>query len=304
VPPVAGRHPQTDEIEARRALPEEPLAGLAFKIVADPFVGKLTYVRVYSGVLKSGSYVYNSTKDKRERIGRLLRMHANRREDVDAIEAGDIAAVVGLRDTTTGDTLCDPAKPLILENIRFPEPVISVAIEPRTKADQDRMGNALQRLSEEDPTFRVRTDPDSGETLISGMGELHLEVIVDRMLREFKVNARVGRPQVAYRETITQHAKEEGRYVRQSGVAASTATSGSRSIRWSPARESNSRTRRSAALYPRSTSAPSKLEPAKPVRVELSPAIRWSTCGSRWWMARITRLTRRRWPSRSPARSA
>ncbi len=217
VPPVAGRHPQTDEIEARRSLPEEPLAGLAFKIVADPFVGKLTYVRVYSGVLKSGSYVYNSTKDRRERIGRLLRMHANRREDIEQVEAGDIAAVVGLRDTTTGDTLCDPAKPLILENIRFPEPVISVAIEPKTKVDQDRMGNALQRLSEEDPTFRVRTDPDSGETLISGMGELHLEVIVDRMLREFKVNARVGRPQVAYRETITQHAKEEGRYVRQSG---------------------------------------------------------------------------------------
>jgi elongation factor G len=217
VPPVAGRHPTTDEVEARRSVPEEPLAALAFKIVADPFVGKLSYVRVYSGVLKSGSYVYNSTKDKRERIGRLLRMHANRREDIESVEAGDIAAVVGLRDTTTGDTLCDPAKPLILETIRFPEPVISVAIEPRTKADQDRMGNALQRLSEEDPTFRVRTDPDSGETLISGMGELHLEVIVDRMLREFKVNARVGRPQVAYRETITQHAKAEGRYVRQSG---------------------------------------------------------------------------------------
>ncbi|HZT08543.1 MAG TPA: elongation factor G [Chloroflexota bacterium] len=217
VPPVAGRNPQTGEVEARRALPEEPLAALAFKIVADPFVGKLTYVRVYSGVLKAGSYVYNATKDRRERIGRLLRMHANRREDIDQIEAGDIAAVVGLRDTSTGDTLCDPNKPLILETIRFPEPVISVAIEPRTKADQDRMANALARLSEEDPTFRVRTDQESGQTLIAGMGELHLEVIVDRMLREFKVNARVGRPQVAYRETITQHAKEEGRYVRQSG---------------------------------------------------------------------------------------
>jgi elongation factor G len=217
VPPVAGRDPRTDEVEARRAVPEEPLAALAFKIAVDPFVGKLSYVRVYSGVLKSGSYVYNASKDKRERIGRLLRMHANRREDIEEVSAGDIAAVVGLRDTTTGDTLCDPAKPLILESIRFPEPVISVAIEPKTKNDQDKMGNALQRLAEEDPTFRVRTDPDSGETLISGMGELHLDVIVDRMLREFKVNARVGRPQVAYRETITQHAKEEGRYVRQSG---------------------------------------------------------------------------------------
>src|SRR5438105_8412109 len=217
VPPVAGLHPVTGEVEARRALPEEPLAALAFKIVSDPFAGKLSYIRVHSGEIKAGSYVYNSTKDERERIGRLVRMHANRREDVDVVSAGDIAAVVGLKITATGDTLCDPSKPLILETIRFPEPVISVSVEPRTKADQDRMGTALARLSEEDPTFRVRTDPDSGQTLISGMGELHLDVIVDRMKREFKVEARVGRPQVAYRETITQHAKEEGRYVRQSG---------------------------------------------------------------------------------------
>ncbi len=217
VPPVAGINPQTGEMEARRALPEEPLSALAFKIVADPFVGKLSYVRVYSGELKSGSYVLNSTKNERERVGRLVKMHANRREDVEMISAGDIAGVVGLKVTVTGDTLCDPAHPMILESIKFPEPVIAVAIEPRTKADQDRMGVALARLSEEDPTFRVRTDQDSGQTIIWGMGELHLEVIVDRMLREFKVDARVGRPQVAYRETITRKAREEGRYVRQSG---------------------------------------------------------------------------------------
>lgn len=217
IPPVAGIHPKSGEVEARRALPTEPLAALAFKIVSDPYVGKLSYIRVYSGELKAGSYVYNSTKDARERVGRLLRMHANRREEIAVVSAGDIAAVVGLKVTTTGDTLCDSAKPLILESIRFPEPVISVAIEPRTKADQDRMGLALVRLSEEDPTFRVRTDQESGQTIISGMGELHLEVIVDRMLREFKVDARVGRPQVAYRETITQAAREEGRYVKQTG---------------------------------------------------------------------------------------
>ncbi len=217
VPPVAGLHPQTGEVEARRSVPEEPFAALAFKIVSDPYAGRLSYIRVYSGELSAGSYVYNSTKDQRERVGRLVRMHANRREDVEVVSAGDIAAVVGLKVTGTGDTLCDPTKPVILETIRFPEPVISVAIEPRTKADQDRMAQALVRLTEEDPTFRVRSDPESGQTLISGMGELHLEVIVDRMLREFKVDGRVGRPQVAYRETITKKAREEGRYVRQSG---------------------------------------------------------------------------------------
>jgi elongation factor G len=217
VPPVAGINPQTGEMEARRALPEEPLSALAFKIAADPFVGKLSYVRVYSGELKSGTYVYNSSKGERERIGRLVRMHANRREDVEMISAGDIVGVVGLKSTVTGDTLCDPAHQMILESIKFPEPVIAVAIEPRTKQDQDRMGIALARLSEEDPTFRVRTDVDSGQTIIWGMGELHLEVIVDRMLREFKVDARVGRPQVAYRETITRKAREEGRWVKQSG---------------------------------------------------------------------------------------
>jgi elongation factor G len=217
IPPVGGLNPQTGEPEARNASPDEPLAALAFKIVSDPHVGKLAYVRVYSGVMTSGSYVYNSTKDERERAGRILQMHANKREEIKAIEAGDIAAVIGLKSTVTGDTLCDPDHPLVLESIGFPEPVISVAIEPKSKADQDKLGIALQRLGEEDPTFKVRSDVETGQTLISGMGELHLEVIVDRMLREFRVDAHVGRPQVAYRETITRPVKAEGRYVRQSG---------------------------------------------------------------------------------------
>ncbi len=217
VPPVAGRNPNTDEVEARRADESEPFSALVFKIVADPFVGRLAYFRVYSGKLTAGSYVYNSTKGQRERIGRLLQMHANHREDVSEVSAGDIAAVVGLKYSITGHTLCDEAHPILLESITFPEPVISVAIEPASKADMDKMGTALGRLAEEDPTFRVRTDPETGQTLIWGMGELHLEVIVDRMLREFKVNARVGTPQVAYRETITRPAKAEGRFVRQTG---------------------------------------------------------------------------------------
>ncbi|HEX9015404.1 MAG TPA: elongation factor G [Chloroflexota bacterium] len=217
VPPVAGTNPDTDEPEARCADESEPFSALVFKIVADPFVGKLAYFRVYSGKLSAGSYVYNASKGQKERIGRLLKMHANHREDVSEVGAGDIAAVVGLKHSITGDTLSDEQKPIILESIKFPEPVISVAIEPATKADMDKMGTALGRLAEEDPTFRVRTDQETGETVISGMGELHLEVIVDRMLREYKVNARVGAPQVAYRETITRHAKAEGRFVRQTG---------------------------------------------------------------------------------------
>jgi elongation factor G len=201
----------------RRASDDQPFAALAFKIMSDPFVGHVTYVRVYSGVLKAGSYVYNSSKNTRERIGRLLRMHANKREEIDAIYAGDIAACVGLKSVTTGDTLCDEDKPIVLESIDFPAPVISVAIEPKTKADQDKLGNALAKLSQEDPTFRVHTDPDTGQTLISGMGELHLEIIVDRMMREFSVQASVGRPQVAYRETIRRNAGAEGKYIRQTG---------------------------------------------------------------------------------------
>jgi elongation factor G len=217
VPPVAGVDPRTEEPVLRNPSPGEPAAALAFKIVADPHVGKLAYVRVYSGVIEKGSYVLNSTKDERERVGRLLQMHANKREEIDRVEAGDIAAIIGLKSTVTGDTLCAPDKPLILESIKFPEPVIHVAIEPKSKADQDKLGIALQRLGEEDPTFKVRTDPETGQTLIGGMGELHLEVIVDRMLREYRVDAHVGRPQVAYRETITRPARAEGRFVRQTG---------------------------------------------------------------------------------------
>ena len=217
IPPITGTNPRTGEEVTRSASATDPFTALAFKIAADPFVGKLAFIRVYSGALKSGSYLFNSTKDTRERVGRIVKLHANHREDVDAVSAGDIAAVVGLKSTVTGDTLCQPETPIVLEAIKFPEPVIDIAIEPKTKADQDKMGLALARLSEEDPTFRVRSDQETGQTLISGMGELHLEVIVDRMLREFRVDANVGRPQVAYRETITRPAKAEGRFVRQSG---------------------------------------------------------------------------------------
>ncbi|MFN0073230.1 MAG: elongation factor G [Chloroflexota bacterium] len=217
IPPVNGIDPASGETLQRAADPTAPFSALAFKIVADAFVGKLTYIRVYSGSLPAGSYVYNSTKDNRERVGRLLQMHANHREDITQVSAGDIAALVGLKGTTTGDTLCDQTSRVVLEAINFPEPVISVAIEPKTKADQDKMGNALSRLAEEDPTFRVRTDVETGQTLIDGMGELHLEVIVDRMMREYRVDANVGRPQVSYRETITRQVKAEGRFVRQTG---------------------------------------------------------------------------------------
>ncbi|HEY4500145.1 MAG TPA: elongation factor G [Candidatus Paceibacterota bacterium] len=196
---------------------EEPFSALAFKIAADPFVGSLTYFRVYSGVIKKGTYILNTSKDNRERIGRMVRMHANHREEVDELYAGDLGAIVGLKNTTTGNTLCDPEKPIILEKIIFPEPVISIRIEPKTKADQEKMGIALHRLGEEDPTFRVAGDPDTGETIISGMGELHLEIIVDRMKREFGVLSNVGRPQVAYKETIKNNGDAEGKYIRQSG---------------------------------------------------------------------------------------
>ena len=216
IPPIEGVQPDGTE-DSRPASDEEPFAALAFKIMTDPFVGRLAFVRVYSGVLKSGSYVYNSTKGKKERIGRILQMHANNRKEIDFLYSGDIAAVVGLRDTTTGDTLCDEAHPIILESMEFPDPVISVAVEPATKNDQDKMGIALQKLAEEDPTFKVRTDPETGQVIISGMGELHLQIIVDRMLDEFKVDCKVGEPQVAYRETIRKTQKGEGKFIRQTG---------------------------------------------------------------------------------------
>ncbi|RLC74199.1 MAG: elongation factor G [Chloroflexi bacterium] len=217
VRPVVGVHPKTGVPEERRADEHAPLAALVFKIVLDPYMGRLAYFRVYSGRIRAGQVVRNANKGKKERIGRLLRMYANRREEISEVYAGDIGATLGLKDTFTGETLCDAGHPIILESIKFPEPVISVAIEPRTDADQDRMSEALRRLAEEDPTFRVRVDENTGQTIISGMGELHLEVLVDRMLREFKVRALVGQPQVAYRETITRPARAEGRFIRQTG---------------------------------------------------------------------------------------
>jgi len=217
VPPLEGINPDNDETVLRRASDDAPFSALAFKIMSDPFVGHVTYIRVYSGVLNAGSYVYNSSKGTRERIGRLLQMHANKREEIEAVHAGDICACVGLKSVTTGDTLCNEEKPVVLEAMTFPAPVIDVAVEPKTKADQDKMGQALARLAQEDPTFRVHTDRDSGQTIISGMGELHLEIIVDRMKREFSVDANVGRPQVAYRETIRRAAQADGKYIKQTG---------------------------------------------------------------------------------------
>jgi len=217
IPSIEGLNPDTDESESRKADDAEPFSALAFKILTDPFVGQLAFFRVYSGSLESGSYIFNSTKGKRERVGRLLRMHANKREDIKEVLAGDIAAAVGLKNTTTGDTLCLEAKPIVLESMDFPEPVISVAIEPKTKAEQDKLGEGLSKLTREDPTFRVKTDPETGQTLISGMGELHLEIIVDRLKREFSVDAHVSKPMVAYRETIKGKAKVEGKFVRQTG---------------------------------------------------------------------------------------
>ena len=217
IPAIKGTNPDTDEELVRHASDDEPFAALAFKVMTDPYVGRLTFFRVYSGKLESGSYVLNSTKGKRERIGRILQMHANHRQEISTVYAGDIAAAVGLKDTATGDTLCDDKAKIILESMVFPEPVISVAIEPKTKADQDKMSTALQKLQEEDPTFRAHTDQETGQTIIEGMGELHLDIIVDRMRREFKVEANVGAPQVAYRETFRKTAQAEGKFVRQSG---------------------------------------------------------------------------------------
>jgi len=218
VPAITGVHPDTDEPDVRPSSDDEPFSALAFKVMTDPFVGTLTFFRVYSGVAEAGSYVINSTKGKRkERLGRILQMHANERSEIKEVRAGDIAAAVGLKSTTTGDTLCEAENPIILERMEFPEPVISVAIEPKTKADQEKMGVALGRLAAEDPSFRVRTDEETGQTIISGMGELHLEILVDRMKREFAVEANVGKPQVAYRETIRTSTKAEGKFVRQSG---------------------------------------------------------------------------------------
>ncbi|HOF42530.1 MAG TPA: elongation factor G [Candidatus Moranbacteria bacterium] len=217
IPPVKGTDPKSGNEMERKSEDSEPFAALAFKVATDPFVGQLTFFRVYSGVLKAGSYVMNSTKGEKERIGRILQMHANHREEIQEIRAGGIGALVGLKNTTTGDTLCDEENQIVLESITFPEPVIDIAVEPKTKADQEKMGTALRKLASEDPTLRLRTDEESGQTIISGMGELHLDIIIDRMKREFKVEANIGQPQVAYRETIKTNAQAEGKYIRQSG---------------------------------------------------------------------------------------
>jgi elongation factor G len=218
IPPTQGHDPDhREKVVERKPADDEPFSGLAFKIMADSFVGQLVFVRVYSGHLKTGDSVLNTTKGKTERIGRLLKMHANKREEISEIYAGDICACVGLKNVTTGDTICSEKSPILLESITFAAPVISVAVEPKTKSDQEKMGVALNRLAQEDPTFKVATDPDSGQTIISGMGELHLEIIIDRMMREYKVEANVGKPQVAYRETIRRHAEAEGKYIRQTG---------------------------------------------------------------------------------------
>ena len=217
LPPMRGFDPETGEELLRKPTSEEPFSALAFKVMSDPYVGKLIFIRIYSGELTAGSYVFNSSKNRKERIGRILRMHANHREEMKAVQAGEIVAVVGLKDTATGDTLCDEDHPLVLEAIKFPEPVISIAVEPKTKADEDRLSTSLVKLAEEDPTFRVTNDPETGQTIISGMGELHLEVIIDRLLREFKVEANVGKPQVSYRESITKPVKAEGKFIRQTG---------------------------------------------------------------------------------------
>ena len=217
VPAVKGTDPKTGEEITRESSDEAPMAALAFKIMADPFVGKLAFFRVYSGIMKQGTYILNSTKGKKERVGRILQMHANNRKEIECAYSGDIAAAVGFKDVTTGDSLCDENHPVILEKMEFPEPVISVAVEPKTKADQEKMGTALQRLAEEDPTFKVHTDPETNQTIISGMGELHLDIIVDRMRREFKVECTVGKPQVAYRETIRKTVEAEGKFIRQTG---------------------------------------------------------------------------------------
>nr|WP_041439689.1 elongation factor G [Thermovibrio ammonificans] len=217
IPPIKGINPKTGEEEERPASYDAPFAALAFKILTDPYVGQLTFVRVYSGLMESGSYVYNATRDKKERLARILRMHANKREEIPVLGAGDIAAAVGLRETFTGDTLCDPEHPILLEAMEFPEPVISIAVEPKTKADQEKLSIALQKLAKEDPSFRVSTDHETGQTIISGMGELHLEIIVDRLKREFGVEVNVGKPQVAYRETIKSEVTQEGKFIKQTG---------------------------------------------------------------------------------------
>ena len=304
VPAVQGTDPKTEDEITRAASEDAPFSALVFKVMSDPYVGKLTYFRVYSGKLKAGDRVLNTTNGKTERIGRILQMHANHREERDEIAAGEIAAAVGLKQSTTGDTLAVDSAPIVLEAMTFPDPVISVAIEPKTKGDQEKLGTGLQRLAEEDPTFRVSSDEETGQTLIAGMGELHLEILVDRLLREFKVDANVGRPQVAYRETAGQAVNEASAAGSSARPAArvSTATSRSTSSRRSPARATSSRTRSSAGRSRRSTSSPSTRGSRRRWAPACSPGTRSSTSASSSSMARTTTSTRASGRSRSPAR--
>ena len=297
IPAVKGTNPDTDEEETRAVDDKAPLSALAFKIMADPFVGKMAFFRVYSGTLQSGTYVYNSTKGKKERVGRILRMHANHREEVQEAYTGDIGGIVGLKDTTTGDTLCDEKNPIILEKMEFPDPVISVAVEPKTKADQEKMGIALARLAEEDPTFKVKTDAETGQTIISGMGELHLDIIVDRMSREFKVDCNVGKPQVAYRETIRKEIKSRGFFKRQSGGRGQYGDCWLELIPQEQA--TNLKTKSLAALFLRNISVLLKPVLKKQWKLAFWQASRWLTSKLPYMTAPTMKSTPRKWPSRS-----
>ena len=292
----------------RHADEDEPFSALAFKIQTDQHLGKLTYVRVYSGKLDAGSPVLNSTKDRKERVGKIYQMHANKREERQGVGAGEIVAVDGMKQTTTGDTLCDPQKPVILESMTFPAPVISVAIEPKTKSDQEKLGTAIQKLAEEDPTFQVRLDEETGQTVISGMGELHLEILVDRMRREFNVEANVGKPQVAYRETIRKaverydytHKKQTGGSGQFAKVQIATRAAGDERRRGDlRVREQGHRWAHPEGVHPLGRRRACRT----PCSTASSPATRWSASRRRSWTASTTRSTPRRWPSRSPARS-
>ena len=303
VPPIRGTVENGKIVEEERPASDDvPFAALAFKIATDPFVGSLTFFRVYSGQLRSGGSVYNPVKGKKERIGRILQMHANRREEIDEVFAGEIAAAVGLKNVTTGESLTDIKAPITLERMEFPEPVIAVAVEPRTKADQERMGVALGKLTHEDPSFRVGNDEESGQTIISGMGELHLEIIVDRLRREFKVDANVGRPQVAYRETLRRSVEHEGRFVRQSGGRGQYGHVWLRIEPLEAGPASSSRIPSPAGQCPRSTSRPSRREFGTRWRTGCAPVTPWSTSRSPSTTAPSTRSIRARWPSASPAR--
>jgi elongation factor G len=279
-----------------------PFSALVFKIMADKHVGQLSFTRIYSGTLKTGSYVYNSTKQVRERVGRILKMHANKREDIDEAYAGEIVAVAGLKQVTTGDTICVESHQVILEAMEFPTPVISLAIEPKTRQDQEKLGVAMGRLAQEDPSFRVTTDTETNQTIISGMGELHLEIIVDRLKREYNVEANVGKPQVAYRETIRKPAKAEEKYARQTGGRGQYGHVVLEIEQASPGQDSSSSTRSSVELFRESTFRRSKRVSRKRSPAEYLPATSWSMSRSGWSMAAITKSTPRRWPSRLRAR--